>query len=67
LGYGVFLLDHDKGDPRLLAHELGHVSQYEGFGSISAYLEKYVPELVEYGPENAPMELDASAAADRCA
>src|SRR5215471_6052113 len=60
LGYGVFIRDHDKSDLRLLAHELRHVSQCEEFGSIAAYLGSYVPQLLEYGPANAPLELDAS-------
>ena len=66
LGYGVYIRDHDKADSRLLAHELRHVSQYEDLGSIPAFLAKYVPELIQYGPASAPLELDASSAADRC-
>jgi hypothetical protein len=67
LGHGVFIRERDEANPWLLAHELRHVSQYEGFGSIAAFLGKYLPELVQFGPTNSPLELDASEAADGCA
>ena len=60
LGRGVYLqsaafaLSH-----RLLPHELRHVAQYEQAGGIAPYLAVYVPELLRYGYDAAPLEVDA--------
>jgi hypothetical protein len=61
LGHGIYLR---KGRPTaaVVAHELLHVAQYEAHGSIEAYLSVYIPELLEFGYEDAPMERDARAA-----
>lgn len=59
LGYGVFLQKGRSESTRLLAHELRHVAQYEGHGSIAAYLRVYIPELLTFGYEEAPLERDA--------
>jgi hypothetical protein len=59
LGYGVYLKAGQARSERLVAHELRHVAQYEERGSIRAYLAVYIPELLQFGYENAPMERDA--------
>jgi hypothetical protein len=59
LGYGVYLRAGQARIERLVAHELRHVAQYEERGSIRAYLAVYIPELLKFGYEAAPMERDA--------
>jgi hypothetical protein len=59
LGYGVYLKAEAAASRRLLAHELRHVAQYESYPSIGAYLAVYLPQLLELGYENAPLERDA--------
>jgi len=58
-GHGIVLKD-GHGDRHLIAHEVGHVVQYERFGSIEPFLVAYVPEVVfpPYYP-NGPMEREA--------
>ncbi len=60
LGYGVYLRTGlGRHEHTVLAHELRHVAQYESRESIGAYLNVYIPELLEYGYEHAPFEIDA--------
>ena len=66
LGAGIFIKRGLEQDRTLIAHELRHVSQYEQFSSIPAYLAVYIPELIQFGYSLAPMELDAQRAAARC-
>ena len=66
LGSGIFIRQGLEEDRRLIAHELRHVAQYEQFPSISAYLSVYIPELIQFGYAQAPMELDAQRAAAEC-
>jgi len=66
LGSGIFVRQDSDRDSQLLAHELRHVAQYEQYPSIKAYLSVYIPELIQFGYANAPMELDAQRAAARC-
>jgi hypothetical protein len=60
LGHGIYLVEKFI-DDRLKRHELRHVHQYERAGSISAFLTKYVPDVLEHGYRNAPDEVDARA------
>ena len=58
LGYAVFLrAGHISA--RLMSHEFRHVYQYESAGSIAAYLPLYLKQIVDYGYEQAPFEVDA--------
>lgn len=59
LGCGIFLRREAESSTRVLTHELRHVAQYEGHGSIAAYLAVYIPELLRFGYDEAPMERDA--------
>ncbi|MGH2508743.1 MAG: hypothetical protein ACRDHZ_15260 [Ktedonobacteraceae bacterium] len=60
LGYGIYICrGHAK--IRLLAHECRHVYQYEQAGSIAAFLPVYLNQIVEYGYDRAPFEIDARA------
>ncbi len=60
LGYAVFVRrGHES--VRLLSHEFRHVYQYEQAGSIAAFLSAYLPQVVQFGYEQAPLEVDARA------
>lgn len=67
LSYGIFVKVGSQTNRRLLAHEFRHVAQYEQHPSIQSYLSIYIPELIQYGYANAPLELDAEAKAIICA
>jgi hypothetical protein len=58
-GHGTVLKD-GHGNRHLIAHELGHVVQYERFRGIEPFLVAYVPEVAfpPYNP-NGPMEREA--------
>jgi hypothetical protein len=44
---------------RLLSHEFRHVCQYEQYGSIAAFLPVYLKQIVQFGYQHAPLEIDA--------
>jgi hypothetical protein len=58
-GYGM-VLKHGCFSRLLIAHELGHVLQYERFGGIEKFLAAYIPEVIfhPYYP-NGPLEREA--------
>jgi Domain of unknown function (DUF4157) len=58
-GHGIVLKD-GLYDRRLIAHELGHVLQYERFGGIEPFLKAYISEVLfpPYYP-NGPLEKEA--------
>ena len=58
LGYAVFIRAGHV-SARLMSHEFRHVYQYEAAGSISAFLPVYLEQIVVYGYEEAPFEVDA--------
>ncbi len=60
LGYSV-LVCRGHETVHLLSHEFRHVHQYERFGSIAAFLPVYLKQIVEFGYENAPFEIEARA------
>jgi len=60
LGHAVFLRA-GQFSVRLLSHEFRHVYQYEAAGSISAFLPLYLEQILVYGYEQAPFEVDARA------
>ena len=59
LFYGIFVKTGHEEDQRLLAHECRHVAQYEQHESIAAFLGEYLTQILEYGYEAAPLEVDA--------
>ncbi len=63
LGYGIFICHRAYGSRNLIAHECRHVHQYEQSGSIAAFLQEYLPQVVTLGYDNAPLEQDARRAA----
>jgi hypothetical protein len=58
LGYAVFIMK-GQGSNRLISHECRHVHQYEVAGSIAGFLPLYLQQIVSYGYEQAPYEIDA--------
>jgi hypothetical protein len=58
LGSGIYICNGHR-TPRLLSHECRHVYQYEQAGSIAAYLPIYLKQIVDFGYNNAPFEIDA--------
>ena len=58
LGYGVYLVERRISEP-LIRHECRHVHQYEEAGSLQAFLARYIPEVLEFGYFDAPLEKDA--------
>lgn len=63
LFYGIFICKRASGNRTLIAHECRHVCQYEQRGSIAAFLQEYLLQIVTFGYENAPLEEDARLAA----
>lgn len=60
LGYGIYIKQGHL-TTRLLSHELRHVHQYEQAGSVSAFLSRYITEIMQFGYADAPYEIDARA------
>jgi hypothetical protein len=60
LGYAVFIQAGHR-STRLVSHECRHVHQYEVAGSIAAFLPTYLEQIVSFGYEQAPFEVDARA------
>ena len=58
LGHGIYIC-HGHCTLRLISHELRHVYQYEQAGSITAFLGVYLEQIVTFGYQNAPLEIDA--------
>lgn len=65
LFYGIFVQRDQRSNRCLIAHECRHVAQYEHFGSISNFLDTYLPQVLEHGYQDAPLEVDAREAAAR--
>ena len=59
LGHSVFIRN-GCANPFLLAHELRHVHQYEQEGSIAAFLDRYLHQILDVGYSDAPYEKDAN-------
>ena len=63
-GHGI-VLRNGSYDRRLIAHELGHVMQYEKFGTIETFLREYVKEVAfPPGYPNGPLEREADRLAE---
>ena len=59
LGHSV-IIRNGCANPFLLAHELRHVHQYEQEGSIAAFLDSYLHQILDVGYSDAPYEKDAN-------
>jgi hypothetical protein len=58
LGHAVFIRRGEE-CTSLFAHEFRHVHQYEQAGSIAAFLPTYVLQVLRFGYQRAPLEVDA--------
>ncbi|MFY9987937.1 MAG: hypothetical protein WAK31_24480 [Chthoniobacterales bacterium] len=58
-GHAIFARHYRVGDQRLLIHELVHVRQYEKAQTIGAYLNVYVEQILAFGYQNMPLEVEA--------
>lgn len=58
-GYTIWVRKAFTLDRPRLAHELVHVMQIERSPSFAAYAGQYVSELIQYGHEKSPLELEA--------
>lgn len=58
-GYTIWVRNGFTLDRPRLAHELVHVMQIERSSSFAAYVGQYVSELIQYGHEKSPLELEA--------
>jgi hypothetical protein len=61
VGYTVVVRRGYERDVRLLSHELRHVAQYEASGGIRPFLAMHLADLVAFGYEDSPFEVDARA------
>jgi hypothetical protein len=64
LRYGIFLRRDRTGDAGLLVHECAHTAQYERFGSIAAFMRRYLIECLRDGYGASALECEARAAAE---
>ena len=62
LRYGIFMQADQRGDRRLLVHELAHVAQYERFGGFRRFLFQYLQECINSGYPLGDLELQAKRA-----
>jgi hypothetical protein len=58
LGHSIYIVTGHNSN-RLLSHESRHVFQYEKAGSIANFLRVYLQQMVQYGYDRAPFEIDA--------
>jgi hypothetical protein len=61
LGHTIFLRRGYENDLRVASHELRHVAQYEASGGIAGFLAVHLADLVAFGYEDSPFEVDARA------
>lgn len=56
--FGIYILDSERDNDNLLAHELVHWKQYQDYGLMSFYL-RYFNELINFSYDSMPMEMEA--------
>jgi hypothetical protein len=61
LGYAVLVRRGYENNTRLLSHEFRHVAQYEASGGIGPFLVMHLADLVAFGYDDSPFEVDARA------
>ena len=62
---GIFVRTDHWRDRELIAHELAHTAQYQRLGGIVPFLQTYLGQCATVGYKQAPLELEADAAAAR--
>ncbi len=56
--YGIIMRQGFPNHEEVFAHECRHVFQYENLG-LDSFLKEYLTEILTYGYEDAPLEIDA--------
>ena len=59
--WGIYILPAAMHSQRLIRHEQAHWRQWQRMGTVR-YYATYLWQIVRYGYENAPMEIEARAA-----
>jgi len=62
---GIFVRADRWGDRELIAHELAHTAQYQRLGGVIPFLQTYILQCATVGYQQAPLELEATAKAER--
>lgn len=65
LQYGIFVRADCWRDRFLITHELAHTAQYQRLGGIVPFLRDYLAQCATIGYREAPLEQEATAAAER--
>jgi hypothetical protein len=58
LGHALYIVKGYE-STRLYSHEFRHIHQYEVLGSIGAFMEVYLEQVMKFGYHQAPLEQDA--------
>ena len=59
LGHGIFIHKSQKGDNRILAHEMTHTMQFEQCGGTTRFLSEYISQFLKFGYHKMPFEVEA--------
>ena len=65
LDNGIFVRTDHWRDRALIAHELVHTAQYQRLGGVLPFLQTYIAQCATVGYQDAPLELEATAIAER--
>ena len=65
LDNGIFVRSDRWGDRELIAHELAHTAQYQRLGGVLPFLQTYILQCATVGYQKSPLELEATAIAER--
>jgi hypothetical protein len=61
----IFVRSDHWRDRGLIAHELVHTAQYQRLGGVLPFLQTYIFQCATVGYQQAPLELEATATAER--
>lgn len=56
--FGIYILESQKNNKELLAHEIRHWRQYQKLGLIRFYYE-YASQMIQFGYDKMPLEIQA--------
>lgn len=62
---GIFVRTDQWRNRELIAHELVHTAQYQRLGGVVPFLQTYIAQCASVGYHHAPLELEATATAER--
>ena len=65
LDNGIFVRADQWRDRSLIVHELVHTAQYQRLGGVLPFLQTYIFQCATVGYQQAPLELEAAATAER--